>query len=165
MSYYIGLPLVFLVALAEASVLPLFRVAGLQPNLLLVLLVAWLVVRGPSEAFVLIPLGGFVLGLVDGAPLGAALLALAPMALLQELRGARLSEGGLSLALVFTLLMTLVYHLTYLAVFSVEGEAGSWLSALGRVVLPTAFLNVVVLLPTYLIVSLASPDLRRAAYA
>ena len=165
MSYYIGLPLVFLVALVEASVLPLFRVAGLQPNLLLVLLVVWLVVRGPNEAFVLIPAGGLSLGLVDGAPLGTALLALAPVAMLQEVRGARLSEGGLSIAIVFTLTMTVVYHLVYLLVFTVQGEAGSWAAALGRVVIPTAFLNVLVLLPTYALVHVASPDMRRAAYA
>lgn len=165
MSYYIGLPLVFLAALAEASVLPMFRVAGLQPNLLLVLLVAWLVVRGPAEAFVLVLTGGLALGLVDGAPLGTALLALAPLFLLQELRGRHLREGGLGLALLFLLAMTLAYNLVYLAVFSVQGEAGAWQAALGRVVLPTAFLNAVLLLPVYALVLLASRDLRRAAYA
>lgn len=165
MSYYIGLPLVFLAALTEACVLPMFRVAGLQPNLLLVLLVAWLVVRGPAEAFVLVPVGGLALGLVDGAPLGTALLALAPLFLLQELRGTHLSEGGLGLALLFLLAMTLAYNLVYLAVFSVQGEAGAWQAALGRVVLPTAFLNAALLLPVYALVLLASRDLRRAAYA
>jgi rod shape-determining protein MreD len=163
-SYYIGLPLVFLLALVEASVLPMFRIAGLQPNLVLVVLVAWLIVRGASEAFVLVPLGGFVLGLVDGAPLGTALLGLAPLAILQDLRGSRLSEGGLSQALVFTLAMTLVYHLVQLLVFTVQGEAGSWLAAFTQVVIPTAFLNLVLLVPVYAIIALASPDVRRAAY-
>ena len=57
-SYYVGLPLLLLVALVEASVLPMFRIGGLQPNLVLVLLVAWLMVRGAGEAFVLIPSAG-----------------------------------------------------------------------------------------------------------
>jgi rod shape-determining protein MreD len=163
-SYYIGVPLVILFGLLEASVLPMFRIAGLQPNLLLVLFVAWLMVRGPSEAFVLIPLGGFILGLVDGAPLGTALLALAPLAIVQEIRGARLSESGLVLSAVFLVAMTFLYHLIFLLVFTVQGESGSWLFALARVIVPTAFLNVLVLIPTYWVLNLSSRELRRAGY-
>ena len=165
MSYYIGLPLIVLAAAAEASALPLFRIEGLQPNLVLVLVLAWLMVRGATEAFVLIPLGGVVLGLVDGAPMGTALLALAPLALLHELRGARLVEGELMLALLFTVVATGLYYLVYLLVFTAQGEAGSWLAALSQVIVPTALLNVVLLLPIYALIWSASAGLRRSAYA
>jgi rod shape-determining protein MreD len=164
-SYYVGLPLILLLAVMEAAVLPLFRVSGLQPNLVLVLLICWLMLRGPNEAFVLIPFGGFVLGLVDGATLGTALLALAPLALLHEVRGAQLREGGFVLTVVFTVIMTLIYNLTYLLVFTVSGESGSWVAATTRVIIPTAFLNVVILLPIYFFVSLSSQELRRVGYA
>jgi rod shape-determining protein MreD len=163
-SYYVALPLLLLTALIEASVLPLFRIGGLQPNLMLVLLVAWLMIRGDKEAFVLIPIAGVLLGLVDGAPMGAALLALAPIALLHELRGAHLREGGLTLTIAFTVLMTLVYNLVYLAVFTIDGASGSWLAALMRVAIPACFLNVIALLPIYAVISMASQELRRAAY-
>ena len=164
MSYYIGLPLLVLLAISEAVALPLFRVAGLQPNLVLVLLVAWLMVRGPREVFVFIPVAGVVLGLLDGALMGTALLALAPIVLFQEVRGSRLTEGGLILTVVFTVLLTITYHLTYMAVFAVEGETGNWLSAFTQVILPTAFLNVVVLLPVYGLMVMSSQELRRASY-
>ncbi len=165
MTYYIALPLLVLLAAAEASVLPLFRVSGVQPNVVLVLLVAWLMVRGANEAFVLNPAGGLLLGLVDAAPLGTALLALAPLAVLHELRGARLRESGLALTLLFTLVATVVYHLTYLLLFTVQGESGSWPAALLRVVLPSAVLNGFVVLPLYVFIWLSSGDLRRAAFA
>ena len=165
MSYYIALPLLLLLAATEASVLPLFRVAGMQPNIVLVLLVVWLMVRGANEAFVLIPAGGLLLGLVDAAPLGTALLALAPLAVLHELRGARLRESGVVLTLLFTVLATLAYHITYLLVFTVQGDNGSWIAAMTRVILPTAFLNALLVLPLYSIIWLASADLRRAAFA
>jgi rod shape-determining protein MreD len=164
-SYYIGLPLVLLAALIEASVLPLFRIGGLQPNLVLVLLVAWLMARGAQEAFVLIPFGGVILGLVDSAPLGTALLALAPVALLQEIRGTRLSEGGIVLTIGFVVLMTLVYNAIYLAVFALEGITGDPAQAFAGVAIPACFLNVVMLIPTYFLLSLTSNDLRRSAYA
>src|SRR5207248_8849088 len=49
LSYWIGIPLLLLAALVEVSVLPFFRVFGLQPNLVLVILTAWVMVRGQDE--------------------------------------------------------------------------------------------------------------------
>ena len=121
MSYYVGLPLLLLVALLEVSVAPMFRVAGLQPNLMLVLLIAWLIVRGAGEAFILAPVGGVLLGLVDGAPAGTALIGLAPLAFLQDLRGSQLREGGLIMAVAFTIVMSFFYNYVHLAVFTLQG--------------------------------------------
>lgn len=165
MSYYLGPLLVTMMALMEASVLPLFRVYDLQPNLTLVLLIAWLIVRGANEAFVLAPIGALMLGLVGGAPLGTALLALAPLALLQELRGSQLREGGFVAAVGFTVVMSLFFNYVHLAVFSLQGQGGDWLIASTQIILPTVFLNVLLLLPVYAILALFSSEQRRTVYA
>jgi hypothetical protein len=94
-----------------------------------------------------------------------ALLALAPLAFFDELRGSHLRETSLSLTIVFGVLATLVYQLVYLLVFTALGQAGSWPNALYDVIIPTALLNVVVLVPAYALTWIASGDLRRAAYA
>lgn len=165
MSYYLGLPLLILVALTEVSVLPMFRVYGLQPNLMLVLLIAWLIVRGANEAFIFAPIGGVLLGLVDGAPTGTALIGLAPLAFLQELRGSQLREGGLITAIAFTIVMSFFYNYVHLAVFTFEGQSGDWTVATLRIIVPTAVINVLVLMPLYGLMTLASPDQRRTVYA
>jgi len=164
-SYYLGLPLLILVALTEVSVLPMFRVYGLQPNLMLVLLIAWLIVRGANEAFILAPIGGVLLGLVDGAPTGTALIGLAPLAFLQELRGSQLREGGLIAAIAFAIVMSFFYNYVHLAVFTLEGQSGDWIVATLRIIVPTALVNVLVLVPLYGLMKLASPDQRRTVYA
>lgn len=164
MSYYVGIPLLLFVALVEAAVLPMFRVAGLQPNLMLVLMVAWLMVRGANEAFVLIPIGGFMLGLVDGAPMGTALIAMAPIAFLHDIRGAHLNETGFVITVAFVALMTVIYHLVHYFVLMLQGDAGPILSAMLRVVLPVCFLNVMVLLPAYIVLAGFSHERRRPAY-
>lgn len=165
MTYYIGVPLLFLIALVEASVLPLFRVFGSQPNLMLIVLVAWLMVRGQNEALFLIPIGAVFLGLVDGAPMGTALLALAPIIVLYELRGMHLGEGQFALTLVFTGVATLLYHFVYLLVFTLRGEAGGWIGGMIDVVLPSAFLNLLFLVPVYALIYICSQDVRRATFA
>jgi rod shape-determining protein MreD len=163
-SYYIGPPLVLLLALSEAAVLPMFRISGLQPNLVLVLLVTWLMLRGPKEAFILIAVAGVTLGFVEGAPLGTALLALAPLVLLHEVRGAQLRESGLLMTTLFIVVMTFTFHTIYFLVYALFGQSGDPLIALTRVIVPTALLNVVVLLPIYLVISLSSQEARRAGY-
>ena len=164
MSYWIGVPLIVLVALMEVSVLPMFRVYGLQPNLMLVLLVAWLIARGANEAFILAPLGGILLGFVDGAPAGTALIGLAPLAFLQDLRGSQLGEGGLISALGFTIVMSFYFNFVHLGVFALFGEAGEWGAAVTRIVIPTVLLNLAVLPPLYWLLSLSSVEQRRLAY-
>jgi len=164
-SYYVGITLVIFTALLEVSVLPLFRVDGLQPNLTLVLLMAWLIIRGAEEAYVLIPIGGVFVGLVDGALMGTALLAMAPVAVLQEVRGAQLNEKGLLMAVAFTAIMSLVYNYTYLLVSTLQGEAGSWVAATTRVILPTTLINLAVLLPLYAAFAILNPQQRRSLYA
>jgi cell shape-determining protein MreD len=114
---------------------------------------------------VLIPIGGFLLGLVDGAPLGTAIIAMAPLALLQDVRGSQLREGGLTLAVIFVVIMTVVYHIVYLLMFTMRGEAASWPQAMTRVVIPTVLLNAVTLVPCYWVLSLFSHELRRPTYA
>jgi rod shape-determining protein MreD len=161
-SYYIGLPLLILAALLEVSVLPMFRIYGLQPNLMLVLLIAWLIVRGAGEAFILAPIGGVLLGLVDGAPTGTALLGLAPLAFLQDLRGSQLREGGLIMAVAFTIVMSFFYNYVHLAVFTLQGQAGDWLEASLRIIVPTALINIFVLLPLYGVMSLTRVEQRNA---
>jgi rod shape-determining protein MreD len=165
MSYYVGIPLLLFVALVEAAVLPMFRIAGLQPNLMLVLMVAWLMVRSANEAFVLIPIGGVILGLVDGAPMGTALLAMAPIAFLHDMRGAHLNESGFVITIAFVALMTVIYHLVFYFVLMLQGDAGPILPAMVRVVLPVCFLNVLVVLPTYVVLAGFSQQKRRPAYA
>jgi len=163
-SYWIGLPLLVLVALIEVSVLPMFRVYGLQPNLMLVLLIAWLAVRGASEAFILAPIGGVLLGFVDGAPAGTALIGLAPLAFLHDLRGSQLREGGLIAAIGFTILMSFFYNFVHLSVFTLLGQAGEWGAASVRIIVPTVFLNVMLLLPLYWLLTLTDRERRQTVY-
>lgn len=165
MSYYIGITLLLFSALIEVSVLPLFRVYGLQPNLTLIILIAWLIIRGEEEAYVLIPIGGVFLGLVESAPIGTAIIALAPIAVLQEIRGSQLQQGGIAMAVAFTAVMSVVYNFTYLLVFTLTGESGSWLLAITDVVLPVTLLNVVVIVPLYFVFSVVNPRQRRSLYA
>jgi rod shape-determining protein MreD len=156
-----GLAAVAFAALAQAAVLPSFSILGVEPSLVIVLLVAWMSIRGQREALFLIPAAGFVLGLLDGEPLGLAMLALAPLVLMTEVRELRLVESDLVPALVLTVAGTLVYETTILLSLAVRGEQVSWLASIVNVLVPAAIANVLLLLPVYAVIRLASLDLQR----
>jgi hypothetical protein len=90
---------------------------------------------------------------------------MAPVALLQEVRGAQLNERGFVMAIAFTAIMSLVYNYTYLLVFTLQGEAGPWGEATARVILPTTLINLAVLLPVYAAFAFLNPQPRRSLYA
>jgi len=160
-SVAIGLLLIAFACLAQVSILPQFSIFGVQPNVVIVLLVSWVAVRGQREAFLLIPAAGFMLGLLDSEPLGLAMLAFAPLILLTEVRELRLVESQLLPALGLVVVASLVYEGTILLTLAVTGERTGWPGSVLNVLVPVAIANVLLLLPVYGAVRLASLDLQR----
>ena len=165
MSTTIGLVVVLAAVLAQAAVIPAFSIFGAQPNAVLVLLVAWMSVRGRREALVLIPAAGLAQGLIDSQELGVAMLALAPLILMTTVRDMRLVESDLVPAIAITAIGTLVYETVVLLTLAVRGEHLDWLASTTDVLVPATIANVLLLLPLYGVLRLASPEQRqRPAY-
>lgn len=160
MSTTLGLLAIAFAALVQAAVMPSFSIFGAQPNLVLALLVAWLIVRPRREGLLLVPAAGMMVGLLDGEPLGLAMLALTPLILMAEVRDLRLVESDLLPALVLAAAGTLVYEAIVLLTLAVTGERLDWLASVLDVLVPAAIANALLLLPIYGLVRLASMDLR-----
>ena len=161
MNGVVGLSVVMFAVLAQVAVVPAFSILGAQPDLVLVLLVAWMSVRGQRETLLLIPAAGVLQGLLDGQALGIAMLALAPLILLTEVRELRLVESDFVPALLITAVATLAYETVILVTLAVRGEHIAWLASVLDVLVPAAVANVLLLLPVYGLVRLGSVDLHR----
>ena len=161
MRVALGLLAVAVAVLAQVAVLPGFSIFGVQPNLIVVLLVAWIAVRGRREALLLIPVAGFFLGLLDSQPVGLAMLALAPLGLMVDVPDRRLVESNLVPAIVLAALGALAYEAILLLTLAVTGEPVDWFASALDVLVPAAIANALLLLPVYGILRLASLDLRR----
>ncbi|MGA2285398.1 MAG: rod shape-determining protein MreD [Dehalococcoidia bacterium] len=161
MKYVFATLLLLLTALVQTSVMPAFPIFGVSPNLVLVLLVCWTVIRGRQEAMVVIPIGGLCLSLLGSQPVGVALLAAVPVLLLSELEALNLTPSNLVLALAVAFLSSLIYEAVLLVALRLEGDSVGWLAALMRVVIPTSIVNVVFTLPLYWLVWLRSGGLSK----
>ncbi len=161
MKYVFATLLLLLTALVQTLVMPAFPIFGVTPNLVLVLLVAWTVVRGRQEAMVVIPIGGLWLSLLGSQPVGVALLAAVPVLLLAELGAFNPTLSKLLLALAVAFASSLIYEAVLLVALRLEGDSVGWLLAIVHVVIPTTAVNVLFTLPLYWLVWLRTGGLAK----
>jgi rod shape-determining protein MreD len=140
-NLYLAFPLLTGVALIQTTFLSGVSVLGGQPNLMLLVVLAWTMIRGIDEGLVWAFVGGLILDLLSGGPLASIALALLAAA---YLAGQSLVEGVGSQAVrlvILTVLGTMVYHLVLLLVLSWSGHRVDWGFALVRVAGPSIVLN------------------------
>ena len=161
MNYVIGTFAVLVAVISQVAIMPAFSIFDVQPNLVIVLLVAWMAARGRQEALVLIPIAGFALGLLDSQPLGLAMLALAPLTLMTDFRDLRLVDSDLLPAIALTMAATVVYEGTIMVTLVLTGESVTWLAIVTNVLVPAAIANALLLIPVYWLIRISSLDLRQ----
>lgn len=167
MRYWTGGAVALLLALLQASSIEQFKALGVTPNLLLVLLVSWLVVRGLEDVLPMIAVAGVTIGFVGLQTPGLVLLALLPIAGLGVLREMHVIHSDLVLVLAFVLAATVAYELTIVASLMASGGGYDVLAALRSAVVPAAIVNVAITPPVYAVMRFAKPSDRRnrlAAY-
>jgi rod shape-determining protein MreD len=137
----LSLPLLTGVALIQATLLSQINLWGARPDLMLLVVLAWAVVRGTDEGAVWGFIGGLVVDLLSGGSLGAMALALLVVAFLA---GQSWGQGlGPSVArlLLLAFLSVVAYHLVLLVVLVWAGHTVDWGFALVQVAGPSALLN------------------------
>jgi hypothetical protein len=160
--YIIGGAFAFLLALVQASSIEQFRILGVAPNLMLVMLTAWLVVRGLDDVLPMVLVAGVTLGLVGLQTPGLILLALvAPLAAFGVIRELNVVHSETLLMLAFVLGASLVYETVLLASVMASGGVVDPATGFADVVLPAALVNLLIALPVWLVIRLAKPSTAR----
>jgi rod shape-determining protein MreD len=128
-------------ALVQSSAAPLLRVAGVHPDLVVMAVVAWTLLRGPGEGLLWAVIGGLGLDLLSSGPLGAALIALVVTGLLASRGYGRVFGGYLILPLTLAFPLSLAYYVVYALLLGVLHRPVDWLPALSNIILPASVLN------------------------
>jgi hypothetical protein len=161
MRYWLGSVLAFFLALAQASSFEQFRILGIAPNLLLVLLVSWLVVRGLDDVLPMIAVSGVTLSLVGLQTPGVVLLALLPIVALGLLREMHVIHSDVVLAAGLTALATIAYESIVVIGVMASGGAFAPRVALTDIVIPATIVNVALSPVVFAVMRLAKPTERR----
>jgi hypothetical protein len=157
MRYWVGGGFAFVLALVQAASIEQFKVLGVAPNLMLVLLVSWLVVRGLDDVLPMVAVAGITLGLVGLQTPGLVLLALLPLAALGFVRELHVIHSDVLLVIGLVVAATIAYELVLLAGVMLTGGVLDPATAVMRAVVPAAIVNVAITPPVYAVMRLAKP--------
>jgi len=145
MRYYAFIPLLLALALAQSTLMPHFTALGVKPDLMLLFVLGWGMIRGFREAILWGALGGGLLDLFSGAPFGINLLVLASVAFLTALSETKVLENSLLLGALVTLMGTLIYYSLFLLLLQILGNRVLWGASLIHIFLPAALVNMLLM--------------------
>ena len=149
MSIYLVVPLLVVVGLLQATLMPHLTILGIFPDLPILVVASWGLLRGPLQG----SLWGFVAGatvdLLSGAPFGAATISLVVVGLLAGLGKSSALRSNVTLPALVVFLVTGVHNLVYLLVLQISGLNVAWLDSLLRITLLSAGLNAVLTPPIF----------------
>ena len=168
MRYVFGGAFAFMLAIVQASSIDQFRILGVAPNLMLVMLVAWLVVRGLDDVLPMVAVCGLTLGFVGLQTPGLILFALlAPLALLGAVRELKIIHSESLMLVALVLGASVMYETIVLGGVMATGGVFDLRAGFVEVVLPAAIVNLAIALPVYAVLRFARPSLprRRNAYS
>ncbi len=147
MTYVIGIPAIALLAILQTSLVSHLNLLEGRPDLVLIAVIAWALTGKGNEAMILGFAGGLFLDAFSAVPLGVSSVALVIVAAI-----ASYSEGqfwGINpiMQLAAVLVGSLVYYATIILALVAIGQPIDLQHALGQIVLPSLFMNLILALP------------------
>lgn len=155
MIRYIGLPIVLVAAILDASVMSELRIGGGAPDLVFLVVVSWALLADARDAMLWAVFGGAIQDALSLTPVGASALGLVVVAFIAD---ALLGDVRRTNLLFPPLVMgagTVLYHLGLLIALRLDGHIVPLGEGLLAVTLPTAIYHVLLSLLVFRLVGLA----------
>jgi len=144
---YIFISLVILVGAAflQATLSPFMKISGVHPDLVLLLVISWVILRGLEDGLFWAVVGGLSLDILSGAPFGAFTFSMVAVALLTSLFHGRIFGSSIILPLSLTFPLSLLFNGVVLLLLMVLGRPMDWSAAFFNILLPVAVFNTMVM--------------------
>ena len=143
------LPILLIAVVLQSIILPGTMLLGIRPDLVLVIVVGWSMLRGWEDGLVVGLLGGFLTDLTSATPFGINLVRLGVVGLAAGLAAQRLARQGPLVPLMTTAAATILgFALTILGLQATRW-ALPWEYALVFQALPSAVLNAAIMVAAF----------------
>jgi len=149
MAGYLSIPVLALVVVLQATLMPELSIAGGTPDLVLLVVLGWSLMAGYEQGLLWAVVGGFLQDLISAVPLGTTSLALVLAVSLAALIVGQVHPRNLVYPPVVAAGATLVVHLVTEIVLTVTGRPLPVANLLLAVTLPSMIYNLVVMVPVY----------------
>lgn len=129
--------------------MPSLSSSGVMPDVMLLVVVSWSLLRGNSEGVLWALGGGLLLDLMSGGPFGVASISLALSSVIIGLGELNIVRESPWLPLVASLLATAVYNVAYWSILQITGRFSYTVHILLQLMGPSVILNALAMYPIY----------------
>ena len=163
MRYVLATLLLAFMAALQASVFSRFSVGPTAPQMVLLSVVAWSLLRGPVEGMYWGFAGGLLYDLASGGPIGVSALAMVAVAAIAGTFGGRLFGTNPLLPMLAVFAATLTYFVIASFLLATLHYRTDWAGALLQVALPAAAANGILSLIVYPVFAFVAAHTSRQA--
>ena len=128
-------------AVIQSTLIPHLSLGGIKPDIVLLVVISWSLLRGAEEGVVWGLIGGILLDLLSGAPFGVFTIAMAAVSFLTGMGEMNVFRTNIALPLATIFFATIAYNLIFLILLQAMGWPIAWIDGFIRVILPTTLLN------------------------
>lgn len=161
MGFFLALPILAIAAALQTSLTKQIRLLGGEPELVLLLVIAWSINSDLDESVLWAFIGGICLDLLSGAPTGASVPGMLVMVFGISGLGQQVYRIGIIILVGLVLIGTLVQQMVFMLIVTLAGYAPFSLEAVGYVVMPTLVYNLFFIFPVYWFVRRVQHNLTR----
>ncbi|MCB9453230.1 MAG: rod shape-determining protein MreD [Anaerolineaceae bacterium] len=149
MGGFLSLPVLLVVVVIQATLIPQIAILGGRPDLVFLMVVAWSVHAPLNEGVTWAFMGGVLLDLLSAAPTGTSIPGMVLVVFIVNALQNQLYNLNLLLFLGIVGIGTVLQEIIVIVILSLTGFTVLFVESLGYVVLPTAAYNLAFALPVY----------------
>lgn len=146
-------------ALLQTTISPFIKINGVHPDLVLIVVVSWVILRGFEEGAIWALIGGLSLDVTSGAPFGIFSLAMMIAALVAGFSHGRVVGSSIVLPVGLIFPLSLLFNGLALLALNLVGRPVVWMAAFSDVLLPLAFFNTAVMVVVFPLLHLLNRSL------
>ena len=154
MNPYLSFAILFCLALLQTTVMPRITLLGVHPDLVLMAVTSWSLLRGSEEGMLWALIAGVVIDLFSGATFGVCTLALLTVSFASGLGQRSIFRFDLLIPILVIPPATLIYQLIILSLLSAFGWRAGWRASLSHIVFPSMLINTISMPIVYLLARL-----------
>ena len=147
MGHFFSFPILILATALQVSFVPQIRLFGGQPDLIMLLVLAWTVTSPLEEAVTWAFVGGISVDLLSAAPLGTSVVGLLLLVFIVEQLKGQLVNLNIIVLIGLTALGTLIQQISLLIIIALSGYSIRPIEQFFYIVLPSLLYNIIFILP------------------
>lgn len=149
MGNFLGIPILTIAAILQATFFSQFRVLGGQPNLVLLFVISWAINSGLRDGIIWAFIGGIVLDLFSMTPTGTSVMGMLIMVFGISSISHQIYNIGFAVLAGLILFGTLLQESIGMIILAIIGHPVNWVIGFTYIIPPTIFLNLMLIWPIY----------------